>query len=103
MIQLYVADPKEHKFLVYEANRPGTLTNILGSVLSILPGFHKKQNSTSHSSKEIEERTPTPPEASTIDTASTIDNINNGKTDKEGNDIHLNMIETTAKNLSFSQ
>ena len=41
MKQLYVADPREHKFLVNEANRPGTITNILGSVLSMLPGFCK--------------------------------------------------------------
>ena len=55
MKQLYVADPREHKFLVNEANRLSTLTNILGSVLSILPGFHKK-NRTSHSSNEIGEQ-----------------------------------------------
>ena len=42
MKQLYVADPREHKFLVNEANRPGTITDILGSVLSMLPGFGKK-------------------------------------------------------------
>ena len=42
MKQLYEADPREHKFWVNEANRPGTRTNILGSVLSMLPGFHKK-------------------------------------------------------------
>ena len=57
MKQLYVDDPKEHKCLVNEANWPGTLSNILGSVLGMLPGFHKKENSTSHSSKEIEEQT----------------------------------------------
>ena len=49
MKQLYIADPREHKFLVNEANRPSTITNILGSVLSMLPGFGKKQNSTTHS------------------------------------------------------
>ena len=47
MKQLYVADPREHKFLVNKTNRPDTITNILSSVLSMLPGFHKKnQNST---------------------------------------------------------
>ena len=39
MKQLYVADPSEHKFLVNEASRPGTLSNILGLVLGMLPGF----------------------------------------------------------------
>ena len=92
MKQFYVADPREHKILVNEANSPGTITNILGSVLSMLPDFHKKQNSKSHNSNEIEEQTPATPEVSTIDTASTIDNRNNGKTEKEGNDIHLNTI-----------
>ena len=43
MKQLYVADPREQKFLVNEANRPGTISNILSSVFSILPGFHKKK------------------------------------------------------------
>ena len=28
MKQLYVADPREHKILVNEANRPGTISNI---------------------------------------------------------------------------
>ena len=47
MKQLYVADPRKHRFLVNEANRPGTIANILDSVLSMLPGFcKKKQNST---------------------------------------------------------
>ena len=43
MKQLYVADPRQHKFLVNEANRPGIVTNILGSVLSMLPGFCKNK------------------------------------------------------------
>ena len=30
MKQLYVADTSEHKLLVNEANRPGTMSNILG-------------------------------------------------------------------------
>ena len=41
MKQLYIADPREHKFLVNEANRPNTITNILGSLLSMLPGLIK--------------------------------------------------------------
>ena len=44
MKQLYVADPSEHKFFVNQANRTVTLSNILGSVLGMLPGFHRKQN-----------------------------------------------------------
>ena len=54
MKQLYVADPSEHKVLVYEANRLGTLSNILGSVLGMLPGFCRKQNNALCNTKEIE-------------------------------------------------
>ena len=32
MKQLYIGDPSKHKFLVKEANRPGTLSNSLDSV-----------------------------------------------------------------------
>ena len=96
MKQLYVANLCEHKFLVNEANRPHTLSNILGSVLGKLPGFCRKQNNTLHSSKEMEEQSPTIPEASTIDFASTTDNLTNGKTHKEGNGI-----ETIAINNVF--
>ena len=42
--QLYIADPSEHKFLVKEANRPSTFSNILDSVLDMLPEFCKRQN-----------------------------------------------------------
>ena len=42
MKQLYIAYPRKHKFLVNKANRPGTLSNILDSVLGMLPGFCKK-------------------------------------------------------------
>ena len=79
MKQLYVADPSEHKFLVNETNRPGILSNILESVLGMLPGFCRKQNNASHNTKEIEEHTQATPEVSTIDTASTLDNLNNGE------------------------
>ena len=48
MKQLYVADPRKHRFLVNEANRPGTIANILGSVLSMLPGFCKKNKIAQH-------------------------------------------------------
>ena len=105
MKQLYVADLREHRFLVNETNRPGTITNISGSVLSMLPGFHKKQNSTTHNPNKTEEQTSATPETSTIDTASTINNKNavnnNGKTEKKGNDIHCNTIETISENEVF--
>ena len=71
MKQLYMADPSEHKFLVSEANRPGTLSNILKSVLGMLPAFCRKQNNASHNTKEIEEQVKATPEASMINTIST--------------------------------
>ena len=43
MKQLYVADPREHNILANKANRPGAITNILGSVFSMLPAFHKNK------------------------------------------------------------
>ena len=95
MKQLYIADPGEHKFLGNEANRPGTLSNTLESVLGILPGFHRKQNNTLHNTKEIEEQAQATPEASTIDTVSTLDNSNSSKTLKAGNDID-NVTENNA-------
>ena len=42
-----------------------------------------------HSTKEIEEQAKATPEASTIDTTSTLDNMNSGKTLKEGNNIDI--------------
>ena len=68
----------------------------------MLPGFYKKQNSTTCSSNKMEEQTPATPEASTIDTASTINNINNSKTEKEGNNIHINTIDTIVDMKFFS-
>ena len=62
----------------------------------MLPGFCRKQNNTLHNS--IQEQSPAAPEVSTIDTASTIDKLNNVKTHKEGNNI-----ETIAKNNIFSR
>ena len=53
MKQLYIADPSEHNFLVNEANRPSTFSNMLDSVLDMLPGLHKRQNSASSNTKEV--------------------------------------------------
>ena len=93
MKQLYIADPSEHKFLVNEANRTGTLPNTLDSVFGMLPGFHRKQNNASHNTNEIGEEEQATPEASTIDTISTLNNSNSGKNFKSGNDID-NVTET---------
>ena len=73
MKQLYVADPSEHNFLVNEANRPDTWSNILKSVFGMLPGFCRKQNNALHNTKETEAQAT--PEASSIDTTSTMDNL----------------------------
>ena len=53
---LYIADPSEHKFLVKEANRPSTFSNILDSVLGMLPGFHKRQVNVSHNTMDVEDQ-----------------------------------------------
>ena len=95
MKQLYIAGPSKHKFLVNEANRPGTLSNNLDSVLGTLPGFCQKQSIVSHNMKEIEEREQATPEASMIDTIGTLDNSNSGKNFKVGNNIE-NVTENNA-------
>ena len=74
MGQLYIVDPREHKFLVKAANNPSTFSNMLGSVLGLLPGFHRRQNQTNNS-KDVEgqkQATQTTPEASTTETINTI-------------------------------
>ena len=69
--QLYITDPSKHKFLVKAANSPSTFSNILGSVLVLLPGFHKRQNQTNYS-KDVEDQEQATTEASTIETINTI-------------------------------
>ena len=69
--QLYIADPSEHKFLVKAANNPSTFSNILGSVLGLLPRFHRRQDQTNNS-KDVEDQKQATPEASTIETINTI-------------------------------
>ena len=62
----------------------------------MLPGFCWKQSISSHNTKEIEEQEQATPEASTIDTISTLDNSNSGKTFKTSNDI-----ESVTENNAF--
>ena len=45
MKQLYVADPREHKFLVTSANSPSTFSSIISSVLGLFLRFNNRQNS----------------------------------------------------------
>ena len=50
--QLYVTDPREHKFLVSLANSQSTLSSIINSVLSLFPRFSNKQtDSNKHKNK----------------------------------------------------
>ena len=66
MGQLYIADPSGHKFLVKAANSASTFSNILGSVLGLLPGFCKRQNQTNNS-KDVEDEEQAATEASSIE------------------------------------
>ena len=61
----------------------------------MLSGFHRKQNNTLHNTKETEEQAQATPEASTVDTISTLDNSNSGKTLKAGSNIG-NVAENNA-------
>ena len=104
MKQLYITDPSEHKFLVNEANRPGTLSNILDSVLGMLPGFCKTQNNALHNTKEIGEQEQTTPEASMIDIISNLHTSNSGKNFQEGNNIDnafLGNVHNTSDIVDF--
>ena len=78
--QIYIADPREHRFLV------------------------KKQSNTRHDLNGDEWVSATP-ESTTIETASAINNnstVNNdGDAKKEGNTIHYNTVETITKNEVF--
>ena len=103
MKQIYVADPREQRLLVSEANRPSAIVNILGSVLSMLPGLHSRQTSSTYKPSESNEQVSATPEASTIETTSNISNnivVNNdGNTESEGNIIHNNTMETNTKKV----
>ena len=93
MRQIYITDPSQHRFLVNEANRPGSIVTILGSVLRMLPGFRKKQNNTIHNQNGDEQVSATP-ESSTIETVGMVNNnsaVNNEvNVENEGNTIHYN-------------
>ena len=74
MKQLYVADPSKHKFLVKATNSQRAFSNMIGSVLSLLLGFHRRQNH-NYNSKDVEDQnqaTQATSEASTIETVNTI-------------------------------
>ena len=55
MGQLYITDPSKHKFTVKAANSPSTFSNILGSVLGLLPGFCRRHNQ-ANNSKDVEDQ-----------------------------------------------
>ena len=47
--QLYITDPREHKFLVSLANSPSTFSSIINSIIGLFPRFNSKQtNSHKH-------------------------------------------------------
>ena len=74
MGQLYITDPSKHRFLVKAVNSPSTFSNILGSVLGLLPGFHRRHNQ-ANNSKDVEDQkqaTHATPETSTTETINTI-------------------------------
>ena len=74
MKQLYVADPSKCKFLVKAANSLCAFSNIIGSVLSLLPGFHNRKNQINNS-KDVgnqKQATQATSEASTIETINTV-------------------------------
>ena len=75
MKQLYITDPSEQKFLFKATNSPTTFSNILGSVLGLLPRFRKRHSKINNHKDEDQEQTAA--KASTIKMIHTI-SIGNG-------------------------
>ena len=61
----------------------------------MLLGFHKRHNNALPNTNEVEDKDQATPEASTIDTISTLDNSNSGKNSKMGNNVD-NVTENNA-------
>ena len=59
MKQWYVTDPSEHKFQVKAANSPIAFSNMIGYILSLLPGFCKRKNQTNNSKDVEDQKQPT--------------------------------------------
>ena len=59
----------------------------------MLPGFHKRQINVLHNTKDVEDQEQATPEASTIDTISTLDS---GKNSEMGNNV-----DNTAESNAF--
>ena len=78
MKQLYVVDPSEHKFLVEAANSPSAFSNMIGSVLSLLPGVCRRKNQTNNS-KDVEDQKQATQATSKALTIETINTIHIGK------------------------
>ena len=91
---MYVADPSEHKFLIKAANSPSAFSNMIGSVLSLLPGFCKRKNQTNNY-KDVEDQkqaTQATPKASTIETVNTV---------QSGKSLEIsNHVDTTSEDVS---
>ena len=96
MKQLYIADPSEHKFLVKAANSPSTFSNILGSVLGLLPRFSKRQSQIINHKDEDQEQIAA--EASTI---KMIHTISSGKGTKLGNSVDTTSEDNASDLASF--
>ena len=80
--------------MVKEANRPSTFANILDSVLGLLPGFYKRQNQ-SYNTKDFEDQEQATPEASTVETITTVET---GKNSEMGNHVNNTTGDNTFLN-----
>ena len=94
--QLYITDPSKHKFLVKAANSPSTFSNILGSVLGLLPGFCRRQKQITNSKDNDQE--PVATEASTIESINT---IHSGKGLELGNHVDTTSEDNTSDLANF--
>ena len=55
--QLYITNPRKHKFLVSLANSPSTFSSIINSVISLLPTFGSKHTNPNKHSNENQVQT----------------------------------------------
>ena len=68
--QLYVTDPREHKFLVFVAHSPSTFSSIINSVISLLPRFSRFSSKQTNPNKTNENQVQSIIEASNTETFS---------------------------------
>ena len=95
MKQLYVTDLSKQTFLIKAANTPSAFSSMIGSVLSLFPGFCHRKNPTNNS-KDVEDQKPATQATSEASTIETVNIIHNGK----GSEISNHVDTASEDNVS---